>query len=145
MREIKFKRYYKNDETGEVVSRIWGCVDYRSESSTDFLSFASPSYVHGFRPIADCQFTGLLDRNKKEGYEGDVIERESPFNSNKRVRGVIVFSNGAFRVDWCVKREGNWNDVLHLHLPESEIVGNIHDNPEFSSPQVRRETPLSYG
>lgn len=143
MREIKFKRYYKNDVTGEVVSRIWGCVDYRSESNIDFSSFASPSYVHGFRPIADCQFTGLRDKNGKEIYESDVLKS---FHFNDGHKDHYLYHEvkwSEIYLCWVAVSVSNTSDDLiqgnpqlwvYVKNTQFEVCGNIYQHPELLKP-----------
>lgn len=125
-RTIKF-RAWDGKQMHEEVHAVNGMAYVDSEVKYD----TPHKEVYPIENSTIMQFTGLLDKNRKEGYEGDVIERDSPFSKSKKVRGVITFSKSAFRIDWLVKRSGNWNDVLHLHLPESEIIGNIYENPEL--------------
>ena len=76
------------------------------------------------------QFTGLLDKNGKEIYEGDIVEAWSA--------GVKAIGKVTQRIDglwliypaWQNKRfyyfqpNGNGEDSV-------EIIGNIYDNPEL--------------
>ena len=75
------------------------------------------------------QFTGLLDRNGKEIYEGDVIRAEFSF---------IDFCEGClgyqcFYLDEkdkaiCHGCEGNY---MLKELEDIKIIGNIYENPEL--------------
>lgn len=65
------------------------------------------------------QFTGLLDKNGKEIYEGDIVLICS-FNDEKNLYEVII------------------KDIRHLpeefygsNFTWSEIIGNIYENPEL--------------
>lgn len=74
------------------------------------------------------QFTGLTDKNGKEIYEGDVVQRDE-------VRWNVYFGENTFQPDsygWCVKpvdddRTGN----LDSSVIQGEIIGNIYENPEL--------------
>lgn len=66
------------------------------------------------------QFTGLLDKNGYEIYEGDILRNES-------CKGIVVYKNGAFVLDL-----GKSCGCVYLFCLDSLLViGNIYDNPEL--------------
>ena len=72
------------------------------------------------------QFTGLLDKNGKEIFEGDVVEvfdsRYAVFYDNE---------NASFRLK---PRDKRWNtDYMsnYAHEASFEIIGDIYRNPEL--------------
>lgn len=66
------------------------------------------------------QFTGLLDKNGKEIYCGDIIEQDVYGN---KIRGIIDFYDNGF---W-IKNPDNT-----LYLPnDRRIIGNQFENPEL--------------
>ena len=92
------------------------------------------------------QFTGLLDKNGKEIYEGDIVEWKPPgdFYRNNVSTGEIVFSEDCFVVQaiklgsFQPEEEGNVysNDFYgpegrEFSWGDCEVIGNIYENPEL--------------
>ena len=72
------------------------------------------------------QFTGLLDKNGKEIYEGDVVNIYYWLNGEiERTRkDVVEFNYGKFDFKNPIYRET-------LQGSDREIIGNIHENPDL--------------
>lgn len=74
------------------------------------------------------QFTGLTDKNGVEVYEGDVIEKQG-----KKYR---VYWKGS-AASFACRQLDTTGAVYHLNKKRtaiSEIIGNIHQNPELLTP-----------
>ena len=69
------------------------------------------------------QYTGLKDKNDKEVYEGDIVkcfvsvQRKEP----EEFVGSVKFVDGSFMCRY----------YLGQHYKESEVIGNIYENPEL--------------
>jgi len=88
------------------------------------------------------QFTGLKDKNRKEIFEGDVVEMF--FNDKKGiVKGIIEWKQEEcefiINVDWTIN-DGSGGATYctlgHYLLKNNkfdkvEIIGNIYENPEL--------------
>lgn len=84
------------------------------------------------------QFTGLLDKNGKEIYEGDIVHitptlgrragnwQQWSTNESKP----IVFHGGAFRFDGMNFAEMLGSGGYPSHIG-AEIIGNIYENPKL--------------
>ena len=82
----------------------------------DFLSMTGEFIMHGNTNLRDyplMQSTGLLDKNGKEIYEGDILKAH--YESNDITNVVYDVDNGC------------WHRAKYYNT--SEIIGNIYENP----------------
>jgi uncharacterized phage protein (TIGR01671 family) len=79
------------------------------------------------------QFTGLLDKNGKEIFEGDIV-RFSGFNVNKINNEIftaeVLFDDNQARYILAYLDVPYFPDFV-LGLSECEVIGNIYENPEL--------------
>ena len=126
MREIKFRG--KRVDNGEWV---YGGVEQNSIAIIydDTLPYDNENLVY---KETVGQFTGLSDKNGKEIYEGDILDRRF------YQRGYVVYENGAFRKALLGGiKSNNWKacPLSEVGLRDWQIIGNIHDNPELLKEQ----------
>lgn len=97
--------------------------------------------VYRVSPETVGQFTGLLDKDGKEIYEGDLLRFINHYEKGVAyyVYHVVLWSH-KFHMWYCFhsknkKEEGiQGNCFLHAYTqasPAFELYGNIHDNPEL--------------
>ncbi len=93
------------------------------------------------------QFTGLLDRNHEEIYEGDILQGRSYLYGYQLEKGEQFDYCGFVEwpeqcdvgLQWMLKdleQKGSWalRQTVHrnrINFSTGEIIGNIHDNPEL--------------
>lgn len=122
MREILFrgkcshKEQWVEGDLGHRKSRF-------CEAHTVGICDAYGTYV-GVIPETVSQFTGLLDKNGKKIFEGDIVKALfdfGPAGTEERVATVTFDGFGISLQHWIFEEKGC--------LPE--IISNIHDNPEL--------------
>lgn len=126
-RIIKFRG--KNIHTGE-----WLYGDYHREGKTHYIT-KPEQYLREYAPIEFIvdgktvgQFTGLLDKNGKEIYEGDVILQQA-YSGKKPM--LVRFEYGAFITG---EHSGSSTAIRPMLIQKRcEVLGNIYDNPELIS------------
>ena len=78
------------------------------------------------------QFTGLLDKNGKEIYEGDVLKTLRFRNVVTNHVETILFLDGSF----CTQTNDDVTVPISYHKEkEIEIIGNVFENPELLTPK----------
>jgi uncharacterized phage protein (TIGR01671 family) len=85
--------------------------------------------------LNDCvalQFTGLLDKNGKEIFEGDIVKFQfTMFGIKESINLVIEFRKGSFEAMMPESEEPSLPMSFHGALFDCAVVGNIYDNPEL--------------
>lgn len=83
------------------------------------------------------QYTGLIDNNGVEIYEGDILIDVEFDENNNDISGkfpvVYDSSKCQFAIDNSFKKDGSSlvNIIEYFGVENLKIVGNIHDNPEL--------------
>ena len=136
MREIEFRG--KDIETGKWVFGDLHTLCDKPHIHTDKSKFPYAGKRSFVIPETIGQFTGLLDKNGKKIYEGDIVRHPyvAPIfrdlvesKDGDGVTSEVVFHDGAFVVKY------DENDFIYLDAFTRhryiEVIGNIHDNSEL--------------
>lgn len=93
----------------------------------------SADEIAAVNPETVGQFTGLLDKNGTEVYEGDVVrftytyEKRGYYTIVSNTYIGIITLNKFYHS--CIM---NGKDEYHIeNIRNGEVIGNIHDNPEL--------------
>lgn len=120
MREIKFRAWFSHGNNKEMLyDRNSGdCLRWKNEGQ------AIESIM---------QFTGLVDKNGKEIYEGDIVSEKwhNPLaNKHEDDRYAVEFVNGQYKMFDVKKRPGR-DRFLFMQYQRVEVIGNVYQNHEL--------------
>lgn len=136
MREIKFKLYLQNEETGAITSVEFNYAQIFSGLAKEILEKNYPRWF----VIANCQYTGLHDKNGKEIYEGDVVSYpKEPFVGKWVIEYVQQTMRFVFTKDikdkealtFMISSKRKNRRIIGDSIQTIEIVGNIYEKPEL--------------
>lgn len=116
MREIKFRAWDKR------------CKEMMSQNDLEHFDFWTEIVQVNNMPSQGkdyvlMQFTGLLDKNGKEIYEGDILKRPK-LSYGKKMGNVYKV------VKWVNSKRDNGFNIASSN-EKYEVIGNIYSNPEL--------------
>jgi len=122
MREIKFRCFINGKMRYGIYPGQCCDAEWLGEEGGSFNLDAKENLM---------QFTGLVDKNGKDIYEGDIL-RDKDEHINV---GQVGFELGSF---YCTCSMGC--DFYKWAYRYGEVIGNVHENPELlkqDSPSVK--------
>ena len=141
MRELKFRAW---DKQNNKMTTVWS-IGWKAWDSPDEVINYVEIQRDGTEKVFDhevilMQFTGLLDKNGVEIYEGDVCKRVFDYNDEENVfifaviwqpptfRGKLIQETGFNYFEWPT-------DYFEGHRVTVEVLGNIHETPKLLEKQ----------
>lgn len=119
MREIKFRAWDKKEKIMSQIDDFTG-LNYSDEYE---YKYVCAHRIIQWTDLEVMQFTGLLDKNGKEIYEGDIVES---LDGNK---SEIVFDRGCFVLQHEPRIRRSFDFIAEKNY--FEIIGNIYENTEL--------------
>ena len=116
MREIKFRAWDK-------VKKEWilGKEPFNIIGEVTVFDMVKQYSLGHLNDIEVMQFTGLLDKNGKEIYEGDIIKTIGEI-------GTVIYNAPSFM---AIGVEQNIFDIVDDYFIGCEVIGNVYENKEL--------------
>jgi uncharacterized phage protein (TIGR01671 family) len=134
MKKIKFRAWFI-DKKFKVLEEQ-KCSMQEERTLLEFLQDVKDCADENGYDFILTQFTGLLDKNKREVYEGDIIKVLEHYEGDYFIEtylGEVVFEEGQF----FIKGKGFLKEYCSIfdavNNYNGEIVGNIYENPGFEN------------
>ncbi len=120
MRDLIFRG--KRKENGYWISG--GVCEYRDFGGAIVHNIIQDGFSNEVIPATIGQFTGLKDKNGSEIFEGDILRSS--------VGAIYIVEWDGENARYLGFTIGKERRIVYVgREPKSEIIGNIHDNPEL--------------
>ena len=133
MRKFKFRAWYKAEQKFLYGFENIYDHDFVINFNGEVGTCDEDGFFMSFKDIELMEFTGLIDRNQKYIYEGDILKRE--IYKGHPEYYLVVFDKGGFKrkaLDKKIFEANGLLDFVEQHCNKFyEVVGNIFQNSEF--------------
>jgi len=132
-REMKFRAWHKANNTMLDLEKLTPLAIH-----TKLQKAGGGLFIPKSNALVIMQFTGLLDKNGKEIYEGDIIL--NPLSTKPEDKGFLVswmvhgFYLSNVRGNMFEHEENKFIPFDNIET-NFEIIGNIYEHPNLLNPQ----------
>ena len=91
---------------------------------------AIDGYTTPVKPETIGQFTCILDKNGKRIFEGDILKCDWGFANGEYTLLTVAFEDGVY-ICKPLRAVSQVRYLLYTESETTEVIGNIHDNPEL--------------
>lgn len=142
MREIKFRTWVERDKRMSSPIDLVDIANGKMDHVAWRVSVTTREVVEG---DAIMEFTGILDKNGKEIYEGDIIEATDNWAEDECPRYVVQWVEDDTRLGFELVHpetedyEASIADDYGFYPLEVKragftVIGNLYENPELLKP-----------
>lgn len=137
MREILF-RGKRRDNRKWIEGSLVSFLNYKSAAilvskSTAFFPKKSTTFCtnscYEVIPETVGQYTGLIDKNGRKIFEGDIVEIPLFVTCKEPTVAVVVWNE--LYAKFGLEAESIKTDFYYYFSDEMKVIGNLHDNPEL--------------
>lgn len=136
MREIKFRCYWKSLKVMSYFDNI--AFTEKNDGCINWVNKHNPNNFDGFSQFDSnnilMQFTGLIDKNEVDVYEGDLCKSSGYYAGDYRYEefiGEVIFEDGCYLLDGGGLDIGCELDHATIFNQNIEVIGNIYQNKDL--------------
>ena len=129
MRDYKFRVWINSSKTIEYLdflnlSKANFCGNWEIHKPEHLFDVASvKGNLFNFDEVELMQFTGCLDRNGVEIFEGDILKLVT-LSGTLNTNASVIFKDSSFGVDY----RGHFCSLAPIAWDSYEVIGNIYEH-----------------